>query len=426
MVFSEAFVQPLLTPMPSRSSFALVGSCTLALISSAVSASAQRTVAYWNFDAGFAATTFATNPALDSSGSDYVIHGFDDIVGPSYSADTLTGKGLCARLYAPQDGYTTDPTFNYWSPKQWTIEVSVRLDSIDGWNTIIGRDGSSFPGVPKSDFYFQNDGEANRFRLDFATADGARYLIESPFVAEAGVWYHVALVSDGATVSMHIDRNDGKGYELASSIALDSQPGANKALATQGGLWTFGRGWYDGRFVDHVHGCLDDIRFTEGALPPSRFLHAPAAVEASIPAPATPMAVEPVAPAPQSTVASGAASVSTPAPALTVAPAPEASAPTSASAQELQAARSGRAVMLNWTIPTGTLRRLVIYRNDRETAEGRTVVGLLRSPSRVKGYVDQLPRTDGAYWYWLGAVGRNGQETIYGPIFSAPESAAQR
>ena len=210
MVFSEAFAQPLLTPMPSRSSFAFVGSCTLALISSAVSASAQRTVAHWNFDAGFAATTFATNPALDSSGSDYVIHGFDDIVGPSYSADTLTGKGLCARLYAPQDGYTTDPTFNYWSPKQWTIEVSVRLDSIDGWNTIIGRDGSSFPGVPKSDFYFQNDGEANRFRLDFATADGARYLIESPFVAEAGVWYHVALVSDGATVSMHIDRNDGR------------------------------------------------------------------------------------------------------------------------------------------------------------------------------------------------------------------------
>lgn len=415
--------------MPSRSSFALVGSCTLALISSAVSASAQHTVAYWNFDAGAAATTFAANPVRDSSGGDYVINGYDDIVGPSYSADTLTGKGLCARLYAPQDGYTTDPTFNSWSPKQWTIEVSVRLDSIAGWNTIIGRDGSSFPGVPKSDFYFQNDGETDRFRLDFATADGARYLIESPFAAEAGAWYHVALVSDGETVSMHIDRNDGKGYELAGSTTLDSQPGANKALATQGGLWTFGRGWYDGRFVDHVHGCIDDIRFTEGALSPSRFLHAPAAVAASTTAPVRPVAVEAAeVPAPQSTVAPVApvpAPIPAPAPVLTPAAVSEQLA-TPVSVQELRVARSGRAVMLNWTIPTGSLRRLVIYRNDREAAEGRGVVGLLRSPSQVKGYVDQLPRTDGAYWYWLGAIGRDGKETLYGPVFSAPESTGRR
>jgi hypothetical protein len=406
--------------MPSRSSFAFVGSCALALFSSAVSVSAQRTVAYWNFDAGFAATTFATNPALDSSGSDYVIHGYDDIVGPSYSADTFTGKGLCARLYAPQDGYTTDATFNYWSPKQWTIEVSVRLDSIAGWNTIIGRDGSSFPGIPKSDFYLQNDGESDRFRLDFATADGARYLIESPFTAEAGAWYHIALVCDGETVSMHIDRNDGKGYELAGSIALNTQPGANKALATQGGLWTFGRGWYDGRFVDHVHGCIDDIRFTEGALPASRFLHAPVPAATAAPTTSAPVTVAATVPAPASAAPALTAAVPTPA----TSPASQPIAP--AAASELQIARNGRAVMLNWTIPTGSLRRLVIYRNDRDSAEGRGVVGLLRSPGRVKSYVDQLPRADGAYWYWLGAVGRNGKETLYGPVLCAPDSAGQR
>ena len=405
--------------MSSRSSLPLLGSCALALLAAATTASAQRTIAYWTFDAGIAATTFAANPALDLSGSDYVIHGYDDILGPSYSSDTLSGKGLCARFYAPQDGYTTDPTFNYWSPKQWTIEVSVRLDSIAGWNTVIGRDGSSFPGVPKSDFYFQNDGETDRFRLDFATADGARYLIESPFTAEAGAWYHVALVCDGETVSMYIDRNNNKGYELAGSVALGSQPGTNKALAAQGGLWTFGRGWYDGRFVDHVHGCIDDVRFTEGALSPSRFLHAPSPVAASTStATSTPAAV---APAVNPTTTPVSAPNAAPAPAT---PAVESSA--SPSVQELQTARSGRAVMLNWTIPTGSLRRLVIYRNDRNSTEGRTVIGLLRSPSQVKGYVDQLPRVEGAYWYWLGAVGRNGKETLYGPVLSTPGSAVQR
>jgi hypothetical protein len=223
---------------------------------------------------------------------------------------------------------------------------------------------------------------------------------------------------------MYIDRNDGKGYELVSSTALNSQPGDNKALATQGGLWTFGRGWYDGRFVDHVQGCIDDIRFTEGALSPANFLHAPVAVAATTaPAvtpvtPAIPEVVEAAVPAPASS------SVSAPA-AATPAPASEIVA-TAASDSELQLARSGRAVMLNWTIPTGSLRRLVIYRNDRNATEGRTVIGLLRSPTRVKSYVDQLPRSDGAYWYWLGAVGRNGKETLYGPVLCTPDAAGQR
>lgn len=392
------------TPMPPRSSLALSASCAFALLASAAFASETRTVAHWNFDAGSAATTFAANPALDLSGNDYVLHGYDDIVGPSYSSDTLAGAGLCARLYAPQDGYTTDPTLNYWSPKAWTIEASVRLDSIDGWNTLIGRDGSSFPGVPKSDFYFQNDGEGDRFRLDFATADGSRYQIESPFAAQAGVWYHIALVSDGATVAMYIDRNDGKGYALAAATGLSTLPGANNALATQGGLWTFGRGWYDGRFVDHVHGCLDDIRFTEGALPPSRFLHAPAS-----PAPATntpPFATPASTSAPASADASAAAS-----------PAPSAPA---ASTSEFQTARNGRAVLINWTLPTQSLRRLVVYRNDRNQAAGRVAVALLRSPSKVRGFVDQLPRSEGSYWYWLGAIGRDGRETIHGPVLCAP------
>jgi len=30
--------------------------------------------------------------------------------------------------------------------------------------------------------------------------------------------------------------------------------------------WTFGRGWYNGGFVDHIDGRMDNIRFTTGAL----------------------------------------------------------------------------------------------------------------------------------------------------------------
>ncbi len=57
-------------PSRSRSSFAFAGSCALALLASALPASAQRTVAHWNFDAGTAATTFAASPVVDLSGND--------------------------------------------------------------------------------------------------------------------------------------------------------------------------------------------------------------------------------------------------------------------------------------------------------------------------------------------------------------------
>ena len=31
--------------------------------------------------------------------------------------------------------------------------------------------------------------------------------------------------------------------------------------------WTFGRGWYNGGFVDHIDGRMDNIRFSDVALP---------------------------------------------------------------------------------------------------------------------------------------------------------------
>jgi hypothetical protein len=248
--------------------------CFFALSLATASSSAQTTLAHWDFDAGRADTALSDLPAISLVPPRHILYGYDQRVGAYYSADTATGAGLSLRVNGTQDGYTIAPELNTWAPTKWTIEISARLNRLEGWTTLIGRDGNSWPGTPKSDFHFQKNGKDNRFRLDFATADGSRYMVETPFAAVRDVWYSFALVCDGAAVSLYVDHRLGEGYQLAASTPLNTKVGGNNALAYSGDYWTFGRGWYKGESLDHLDGNLDDIRFTDGALPPSAFLNA--------------------------------------------------------------------------------------------------------------------------------------------------------
>ena len=260
----------------------LVGSAVAALTLFTASVQAQTTIAQWDFDNGSAGVAFSATPATDSSGNGYTMFGYNETYGPSYGTDTVSGTGLSLRS-AAQDGYTAGATgLNEWRPQQWTIELSVKLDSTAGWNTIIGRDGT--PNHPsgagaESTFYFQNNGIDDRFRLNFFTVGGQRLVMDSDFVPAAGQWYHVAMVSDGVNAMMYVDKLDGNGYQLSATGLLTGATAADNALASSDGLWTFGRGWYNGGFVDQITGNLDDIRFTDGALAPSAFLHATAIPE---------------------------------------------------------------------------------------------------------------------------------------------------
>jgi hypothetical protein len=348
-----------------NSSIATAGLCACGLLFAAPSLLAQKTLAHWNFDSGAEGMAFSVRPAEDLSGNAYVIYGYDNVVGPSYSAETSTQTGLSLRTTPPQDGYTLDSTLNNWSPTEWTIEVSLRINKTEGWITFIGRDGTSWPGTAKSDFYFQKNGTNDRLRLDFAAADGGRYILEAPFAVIPGTWYHVALVCDGSKVSMHVDRGDGSGYQVAASTAL---AGTNNALVASGLNWTFGRGWYSGKHADHVDGCLDDIRFSEGALTPAQFLHSKSGPGAGM--------------------------------------------------SKLDVARNGDEVSLTWNLPDVGSGHFDLYRHNRETPTGRSRVATLYPPAKL--YLDQVPDATATYWYWLVVTDANGKVSTIGPVSSKP------
>ena len=232
---------------------------------------------YWDFEDGNDEVPISEMPSggpIDII-SGIVMHGFDPTYGPSFSSNTLTGSGLSIYCNGSQDGYTTDATFNSWSPQTWTVELSLRLDDISGWETLIGRDGAS-GGTAESDFYLQKNGIDDAFRLNILTVGGARYVLDANFAAQAYQWYRLAVTSDGATITMYCDKVDGNGYQVVGSLDISSQTPAQNALAQGGDNWTFGRGWYGGGFTDHIIGYFDDIRFSEVALTSDQLLGSPA------------------------------------------------------------------------------------------------------------------------------------------------------
>jgi hypothetical protein len=241
------------------------------------------TMAHWNFNQGATGSNFdvpAGIPVQDLSGNGNLMFGFQTF-SPVYSAagDTPNGAGLSSTHNGGQDGFThpaVSPVLNNWEPEQWTIEAAVNLDVVSAFRTFITRDGGSTP--PASDFYLQTNG-ANNVRVDFATVGGPRVEVVSNFIPTIGQWFRAAATSDNTTARLWIDRFDGNGYQLAGSTAIPGATAADRALASVGANWVFGRGWFNGGFFDHITGNLDDIRFSDVALVPGQLIPEPAAVQ---------------------------------------------------------------------------------------------------------------------------------------------------
>jgi hypothetical protein len=244
------------------------------------------TVGHWNFDQGISGDGFdfpGGIPVPDISGNNATMFGFNDAFSPHYSAAGVSpnGVGLSSRHVANpfQDGFTLDATLNGWEPQQWTIETAFNLDLVDGFRTLIGRDGTSFPGPDApSDFYLQvNAAAGGVVRLDFATVAGPRVAVNSTLVPTAGQWYRVAATSDNLSAKLWIDRLDGNGYQLEGTTAIPGAAAADRALASPNANWTFGRGWFNTFLVDGITGNLDEVRFSDVALVPGQFIPEPAA-----------------------------------------------------------------------------------------------------------------------------------------------------
>jgi len=243
-------------------------SCILAGFFAAYSLQSA-TVALWDFEDGVdgqAFTDFDGGAANGSGGSvdtvnGTLIRGWDNYWGPGWTS-IPTGLAM-NNADNHQDGYVTEGALHNWAPTAWTIEATVYLEEIAGWETLIGRDGSS-QAESESDFYLVNNGIDDKFRINYDSAGGTRWVLDGDYGVQVNTWYALAAVSDGVTLSMWLD--DGSGYASVGSLDISAQSVADNAFPVSALNWTFGRGWYGGSFVDHIDGKMDNIRFSDVAL----------------------------------------------------------------------------------------------------------------------------------------------------------------
>ncbi|MDP6543253.1 MAG: glycoside hydrolase family 2 TIM barrel-domain containing protein [Phycisphaerae bacterium] len=152
---------------------------------------------------------------------------------------------------------------------QWTVEASFQLVSLGRTHGLLGKDGKPTPG-PHAPLQLKVRRDDGRIQIEALDVAGKRRDVRSTFKAVVDKWYHVAAVSDGKMLRLHVDSGDGKGYVLQGRTEFAG------ALVNSYGTWTVGRGFFGGKMTDDARAKIDEIRISAAALRPERFLQAPA------------------------------------------------------------------------------------------------------------------------------------------------------
>ena len=232
------------------------------------------------------------------SDGDWATHTYrDDVssgqISPGLSSNYFSVKNAGAYPGMFTDSAASEPVgidLETIEPLAWTIEASFKPES-GSWRTVVGRDSYGAADEPRlAALYFQiqpDDSVAIKFTDvsgHFHQAESAPGLIQgfdfgTDPEGETATWYHMAAVSDGATLSLYLAQ-EGAAYELVAQTDLTESGSPNTSLTAgegsasgwHAGGWSVGRGLYDGGHTDRAYGYIDEVRISNSALDPAEFL----------------------------------------------------------------------------------------------------------------------------------------------------------
>ncbi len=246
----------------------------MGLVTAFAVASQAAVVEYWDFEDGVNGQSFTPTGNPNGSGGSVgvngtLMRGWDSIGGTSWTNDTSPNGGSLGMYSAYQDGYINNDgnvLANGWTSSDFTIEMHVRIDDNNGWETLLSRQGASFGGN-EGDLYFQRKGiDAGEFRFNYlpsgATGTGDRIIVDGATPLQAATWYGLAVVADSTagTVSLYLD--DGTGYALDGQVSGLTQ---DLGILSSTFDWAFFRDYWGGG-SDNTIGVMDNVRISDTAL----------------------------------------------------------------------------------------------------------------------------------------------------------------
>jgi hypothetical protein len=262
--------------------------------------------AYWRFEEGTAnnqVTPRNEDVVLDLT-NDNDMRAFMDpsvdaaptyigMVPPTPLASGLTNN-LALDFVPNQDLYANEQDINNGiiAPGGgFTVEAAFRPNNISAFQGVVGKEGR--PGLGKlggvfvenlQTFVLKVRGDTGELQVE--QWDGGEVMpgeepvqIRSLAPLTIGEWYYAAVVNDGSMLSLWLDSNDGAGYQLQGTTALNGgalYQGDDPDNPSWDTPWTIGRGEFGGGPADFFDGIIDEVRLTNMPLEPSQFLFAPA------------------------------------------------------------------------------------------------------------------------------------------------------
>ena len=173
-------------------------------------------------------------------------------------ADFITQTGAAINREEFQDGYTLE--FIYQFPEDWT--------AADSWMSLIGRQGSG-GGNPEGEQGTMYASVSNCKEIQFVTgnADGDHSMSSAAWsvsMDQGGVWYHIAIVSDGHEIATYVN-----GCEAFRDYVSDEMVGMYADPAD--GRFRVGSSWWDG-LDKFLQGSIQEIRISGAPLEREQWL----------------------------------------------------------------------------------------------------------------------------------------------------------
>ncbi len=170
---------------------------------------------------------------------------------------------------------------NYAFTNGWTVECSFRMRSLNEsyWEEVLCKNGARkdvFPGLggdmPPFTMKVAGDPnmvEYNKMFVEVIDDAGNEIMVWSSFAIELNEWYSYAATYNGDTLKLYVKTDGDDEYILQSSASVP----AGISFAGWDTPWSVGRGFWDVFATGFIDGTVDEVRISDGALHPSKFIH---------------------------------------------------------------------------------------------------------------------------------------------------------
>jgi len=168
-----------------------------------------------------------------------------------------------------------------------TVEAAFRMDTVAGYQAILGKDGKPLgnsPGeddspVPPFKVLIRGDDFPNaipsQLFVEWIDGDGTLnsdvHFLASGETIVPNQWYHIAVTINATDASLWVAKETGA-YQLRDTVSGDFAGPSGEVVVAEPLGWSIGRGMFGNNVADWSDAHIDEVRISSAVLGRDQFL----------------------------------------------------------------------------------------------------------------------------------------------------------